>query len=300
MITILINLQRQQKLQQELQQVNNSLNTSNEELAVTIEELQTSNEELHTTNEELHTTNEKLNYSNNKLQELNEKVEQVNKELESFSYSVSHDLRTPLRSVVGFSSILQEIYSARLDTEGNRLLGIIAKNALMMGEMIDGLLEFARLGKKALVKTSIDMNKLIGPILEEQKKSYPSGKEIRIKLHPLPQVTADPQLMKQVWSNLISNAFKFTSKTENPLVEIGCREEENEFIFCIKDNGAGFDMQYAGNLFGVFKRLHTQEEFEGNGVGLAIVQRIIMSHGGRIWANGAQDSGASFYFTLPK
>jgi PAS domain S-box-containing protein len=232
------------------------------------------------------------------LKEAEEKLLSVNKELEAFSYSVSHDLRAPLRAVNGYAQMLQEDYNHKLDDDGRRIIDTIKYNATKMGTLIDDLLSFSRLGRKELQMTEINMNDLVEGVLLDMNKLSPCKAEIKIdELHP---IKADYGLLHQVVYNLISNAVKYSSKREHPLVEISSEENDQENIYFIKDNGAGFDMQYANKLFGVFQRLHTQEEFEGTGVGLAIVQRIISKHGGKVWAAGKVDQGATFKFSLQK
>ncbi|MCG3167840.1 MAG: Adaptive-response sensory-kinase SasA [Bacteroidia bacterium] len=236
--------------------------------------------------------------------ELEDKVEQrtaqlaaVNKELEAFSYSVSHDLRAPLRAINGFSDMLINRYQQTLDTEAKRLLGVIKTNALNMGQLIDDLLSFSRTGRKEVQPTLADMQSLIQSVIRELTQNEPY-KAAYITIHTLPKALCDMQLMRQVWLNLISNALKYTSKKEKPEIEISAIQNENETTYCIKDNGAGFDMLYADKLFGVFQRLHSPKEFEGNGVGLALVHRIISKHEGKVWAESEPDKGAAFYFTL--
>lgn len=223
-------------------------------------------------------------------------LENSNKELESFSYSISHDLRAPIRALNGYSRIIEEKYTGTLDDEAKRLLRNIEENALKMGRLVDDLLAFSRLGKKEVQKSKIDMKKMVEDILEEVSKS--TKHNAVIKINPLPGVNADHGLIYQVWINLISNAIKYSRKKEKPEIEIGTIDSETATIFFVKDNGSGFNMKYAGKLFGVFQRLHSDEEFEGTGVGLAIVYRIITKHGGKIWADAKRDEGATFYFTL--
>jgi PAS domain S-box-containing protein len=227
-----------------------------------------------------------------------EKLIEINKELESFSYSVSHDLRAPLRAINGYAQILNEDYGKKLDTEGIRILETIKHNAIKMGTLIDDLLAFSRLGRKEIQKTEVDMNKLTESVINEMNKSMMHKTEINIaKLH---KVKADYSLLHQVMFNLVSNAVKYSSKGENPVVKISSKEKNGEIVFSVADNGVGFDMQYADKLFGVFQRLHSHEEFEGTGVGLAIVQRIITKHGGKVWAEGIVNKGAVFNFSLTK
>jgi PAS domain S-box-containing protein len=222
---------------------------------------------------------------------------QLNKDLEAFSYSVSHDLRAPLRAVTGFARMLQEDYYDKLDDEGKRLLTTISRNAEKMGNLIDDLLNFSRLGRKSVVVKDTDMNEMVRNAINELNKSITHRAEITVaQLH---SVKSDPSLMSSVLANLIGNAIKYSSKKENPVVEIKSEANATDVIFSVKDNGAGFDMRYVDKLFGVFQRLHSGEEFEGTGVGLATVKRIINKHGGKVWAEGKIDDGATVYFSLP-
>jgi PAS domain S-box-containing protein len=227
-----------------------------------------------------------------------EKLIEINKELESFSYSISHDLRAPLRAINGYAQILHDDYGKKLDPEGIRILETIKHNAIKMGTLIDDLLAFSRLGRKEIQKTVVNMNKLTESVIHEMNKSMTHKAEINTThLH---NVKADYSLLHQVMSNLVSNAVKYSSKEKNPVVKISSEEKNGEIVFSVNDNGAGFDMEYADKLFGVFQRLHSQEEFEGTGVGLAIVQRIITRHGGKVWAEGKVNEGAVFNFSLTK
>ena len=245
---------------------------------------------------------------NQKLSEFNQNLEQkvtertleleaVNKELSSFSYSISHDLRTPLRSIHGYISILSEEYGRQLDDEAKRLMSIISHNAKRMGQLIDDLLAFSQLGKKELRKTKVSMNHIVTEVWEELSRME-GKRSIEFIRKELPDAYADPATIKQVWINLISNALKYTGNKEKAIIEISFEEQGEETVYSIRDNGAGFDMQYQNKLFGVFQRLHSPKEFEGTGVGLAIVGRIIAKHGGEIWANGKVNEGAAFYFSL--
>jgi PAS domain S-box-containing protein len=243
-----------------------------------------------------------------KIRELNSQLEQrvaertaqlevANKELEAFSYSVSHDLRSPLRAVDGFSQAVLEDYSSLLPEEGQRYLRTIREGAQRMGTLIDDLLTFSRLSRTPLNKQDVNINKLVAHVLEELSPQQES-RQVEIILGDLPACQGDSALLHQVWINLLSNALKYTRNCPKTIVEVGCKTEEGERVYFVRDNGAGFDMRYAHKLFGVFQRLHRLDEFEGTGVGLAIVQRIVHRHGGRIWAEAAPDKGATFYFTL--
>ncbi len=235
---------------------------------------------------------------NNELKDKLHQLEVTNKELESFSYSVSHDLRAPLRAISGFTGIIKYKFSAEFNDEVNRLLNIVKESAEQMGNLIEDLLKFSRLGKQALSFASINMCRLIEEILAEftVEEKYKIENNITKTL----VIRADLLLMKQVFVNLISNAIKYTSKKENPHIIIASEIKENECLLYVKDNGAGFNMRYYDKLFGVFQRLHSDKEYEGTGVGLSIVQRIITRHGGRIWAEAEENVGATFYLSFPK
>jgi PAS domain S-box-containing protein len=231
------------------------------------------------------------------IQQRTEQLEAANKEMEAFSYSVAHDLRSPVRAMHGYATIFDEDYSTTLDEEGKRLIGEIAYNAKTMGHLIDDLLTFSRLGRKEMNAAAINMNKLTDSSLADLNLADDNA--ARIIVNKLHAVTADPSLMKHVMTNLLSNAVKYSSKKEKPLIEISSVLENEYVIYSVKDNGVGFDMEYAGKLFGVFQRLHSEDEFEGTGVGLAIVHRIVLRHGGKIWAESKENEGAVFHFSMP-
>jgi light-regulated signal transduction histidine kinase (bacteriophytochrome) len=212
---------------------------------------------------------------------------------------VSHDLRAPLRAIHGYTSILVEEYAAQLDDEAKTMMASIQSNAKKMGQLIDDLLAFSRLGRRELEKTNVDMNKMVESIITDVLNNYPNTKP-EIKVHPLSPAFADYSLMAQVFTNLISNAVKYSSHAEHPVVEIGSKETEKSVEYFIKDNGIGFNMAYYDKLFGVFQRLHDSSEFEGTGVGLAIVKRIVTKHGGKVWAESEPGKGATFYVSLKK
>jgi light-regulated signal transduction histidine kinase (bacteriophytochrome) len=230
-----------------------------------------------------------------RVRERTAELEAANRELGSFSYSVSHDLRAPLRAVDGYAQMLEEDYAATLDDEGRRLLGVVRESSRKMGRLIDDLLEFSKLGRQEIAKRRIDMPALVQEVVGELTRQAPAAVEIGA----LPPAEADRSLLKQVWANLVGNAIKYSGKRERPRIEIGARQEARENVYWVRDNGAGFDMRYVDKLFGVFQRLHRVEEFPGTGVGLAIVQRVIARHGGRVWAEGTLGEGACFYFSLP-
>lgn len=248
--------------------------------------------------EQLKQQAEELMSQAEQLERSMEKVSEANKELESFSYSVSHDLRAPLRSINGFADMVVKSYSDKLDEEGVRMLNIIKDSAIKMGDLIDDLLEFSRMSRIELVKKEIAFGELAETVAEELTQTEPEKKKY-ITIKELPSAYGDKAMLKQVLTNLVSNAIKYSGKVEKPEIEIGALNEDNRTVFYVKDNGAGFDMEYAQKLFGVFQRLHSTKDFEGTGVGLALSHRIISRHGGEIWAKAEVDKGATFYFTLP-
>ena len=219
-------------------------------------------------------------------------------DLESFSYSISHDLRAPLRSMDGFAAILESEFAAQLGDEGRRILNIIRAGSQKMDELIVSLLEFSRAGRSALQFDRVDMTLLADAAAREVQALY-TGPEAQIDITDLPPVQADPVVIRQVWCNLIGNALKYSAKRATPKISVSGRIDNGEAIYQVEDNGAGFDMRYADKLFGVFQRLHRSEDFSGTGVGLAIMHRIVARHGGRIWAKGSPDAGACFQFALP-
>jgi signal transduction histidine kinase len=227
-----------------------------------------------------------------------EQLKATNKELESFSYSVSHDLRAPLRAIDGFAMMIEEDCAARLDDEGRRYLSVIRENSKRMGALIDDLLAFSRLGRLPVVTSEVDMSALVREVVAEVVEPH-GAVQPQIELGSLPPAHADPRLLRQVWTNLLTNALKYSSKAAQPRIEVIGRRNGAENLYSVRDNGVGFNMAYADKLFGVFQRLHRADEFTGTGVGLAIVHRVITRHGGRVWAEGEVDRGAVFSFALP-
>ncbi|MFT3891074.1 MAG: PAS domain S-box protein [Anaerolineales bacterium] len=223
----------------------------------------------------------------------------ANKELESFSYSVSHDLRAPLRAIDGYTNILLEDYETILDEEGKRICGIISRETKRMGRLIDDLLSFSRMGRREIYFQRIDMKAMVDSVLDELLRGVDRSR-FDIHVGDLQAVTGDSALLRQVWVNLLSNAIKFTSKKTRALIQVDSVESEEGVLYSVRDNGAGFEMEYANKLFGVFQRLHGESEFEGTGVGLAIVQRVIHRHDGRIWAESKVNEGTTFHFVLPQ
>jgi len=240
-----------------------------------------------------------------KMIELNISLEQnaaslrlLNTELESFSYSISHDLKSPLRAIQGYSKMLQEDYSSVLDQDGIRQLNIIISSVKKMNQLIDDLLEFSRIQREELQTVHCDMKALVTYVLNGQYFDL-KQKKYEIKIDELFPCSGDPKMIALVWSNLISNALKYSEKKEKPCIEIGSFKDQKNIVYYVKDNGDGFDMKYAHRLFAVFQRLHSENEFEGTGIGLAIAYKIVSRHGGKIWADSKKDEGANFYFSLP-
>jgi PAS domain S-box-containing protein len=222
----------------------------------------------------------------------------VNQELEAFTYSVSHDLRAPLRGIIGFAKMLEEDYASKMDREARRITSVITTNTLKMGRLIDDLLAFSRMGRQDIVKSKIDTEALVKDVISELLHHDPNSR-IEWDIQDLPSIDGSIDIIRQVWTNLISNAIKYSGKKEQPRIEIGSFVHDGQRVFSIKDNGAGFDNKYKNKLFKVFQRLHRADEFEGSGVGLALVTKIISKHGGKVWAEGEVGIGACFYFSLP-
>lgn len=233
-----------------------------------------------------------------KIVELTEQLDTTIKALDSLSYSVSHDLKAPLRAISGFSGLLFEEYENKLDGEGKHFLNNILRNVRHMDQLIDDLLKYSRASNDSLYMERIDTLELVKSNIEELKNDY-ADRSITIHIGSLPDIFGDRIMFQKAFYNILSNAFKFTRDKDIAVIEIGCRESDNENTFYIKDNGVGFDMKYSGKLFGMFQRLHTEEEFEGMGAGIAIAQRIIQRHGGKAWIQGEIDKGATFNFSLP-
>jgi PAS domain S-box-containing protein len=233
-----------------------------------------------------------------RVQERTAQLEASNKELEAFSYSVSHDLRAPLRAIDGYTRILLDDCGAQLNAEGKRVCGVIRESTKRMGRLIDDLLAFSRLGRVEMQLSRVDMRTMANSVFYEITTSD-ARRRIAFELGDLPSICADPSLMRQVWANLLGNAIKFSSKRDHSVIRVSGEQGEREATFAVQDNGDGFDMQYSDKLFCVFQRLHSAKEFEGTGVGLALVQRVIQRHGGRVWAEAEKDRGARFYFVLP-
>jgi PAS domain S-box-containing protein len=229
----------------------------------------------------------------------NKSLEGANKELETFAYSVAHDLRSPLRAIDGFSRILTEEYAPKLDPEGRRIVSVIREGTRKMAQLIDDILAFSRVGRQEIAPGAIDMGQLVRAAMKDLEPAL-VGCDVQVAIQPLPVLHGDGPMIQLLWANLLGNAVKFTRAKSGGVIEVGAQAGEKENVYYVKDNGVGFDMQYASKLFGVFQRLHAQNDFPGTGIGLAIVKRIVTRHGGRVWAEGQVDHGATIYFALPK
>jgi signal transduction histidine kinase len=278
------------------------LNTQTKELVASEEMLRELNQHLE---DKIAERTAKLEETNNALAILNEDLlqrgralEDANRQLESFAYSVSHDLRAPLRHAGSFAAILLEDHSAQLSEEGKRLAERVVAGCRRMGELIDAILKLSRVASQTITKVTVSTGKLLDAVIAECKDDL-AGRSVELIVGTLPNCKADAQLLQQVWANLLGNAIKYTRHRQHAVIEIGAKEESGETVYFVRDNGAGFDMTHAERLFGVFQRFHSAAEFEGNGLGLAIVSNIINRHGGRIWADAKRDEGATFWFTLP-
>ncbi|TDQ11238.1 sensor histidine kinase [Pedobacter metabolipauper] len=282
---------------------NNELAFQNVEKEKRAQELIIANKELKNAQDDIRKLNEGLEQKvidrTAELESVNRELEYVNKELGSFSYSVSHDLRAPIRAINAYTKIIAEDYGNKLDDDGNKMLASIINNSKKMGILIDDLLAFSKLGRKQVILLETNMIDLVKMVIEELV--FDEGDHIPVfNIHDLPAASGDKSLIKQVWVNLISNSIKYSKYKPTTQIEIGAYEQDNLMVYYVKDSGAGFDMKYYDKLFGVFQRLHSQQEFEGTGIGLAIVQKIIEKHKGTVWAESVVDEGTTFYFSLPK
>ena len=263
-----------------------------------LREAQATADQIHSASAALDQRSREIHQLNATLSEHAGALEVANKELEAFAFSVSHDLRVPLRAIDGFSQILAKDYADRLDTEGRRVLQVVRDGVGRMERLIDDILAFSRIGRQAIAASETDMAVLVHDALSELA-SVMADRAIEMKVGSLPNVHGDPVMLQLVWTNLLANAIKFTRSKPHAVIEIGAHAEGDETVFFVKDNGVGFDMKYVDKLFGVFQRLHSAEEFPGTGIGLAIVNRIVTRHGGRVWAEGKVGEGATFWFALP-
>jgi signal transduction histidine kinase len=293
------------RLQNEIQQreaIEQELKHLNAELERKTRWLQETNETLTRREHDIIEREEKIKQLNHDLErKVSERTEQLhtsNQELEAFTYSVSHDLRAPLRAIDGYARILEEDYDPRLDSHGKHLIKVITKNARYMGNLIDDLLEFSRTSRTELIKSVFHSDEEVRKIASDLM-IHEKNRAVEIDIRALEKTYGDVMMLRQVWINLIANALKYSRKTEQARIEIGCTKANDQTHFYIKDNGVGFDMEYMDKLFGVFQRLHKKEDFEGTGVGLALVKRILDRHKGKVWAEAAVNEGATFYFTIP-
>ena len=241
-------------------------------------------------------TDERVQALERRVAELSAELQAAQRQLESFTYSVSHDLRAPLRAIAGFTEILLEGARPGLDPESRDLLARVAHSASRMGTLLDDLLEFSRVGRSGISTADFSLGDLASEVAGRLREGYPKS---ALQVGQLAKVNADRAMLRQALAHLIGNALKYSARQTHPRVEIGQEERDGGPVFYVRDNGAGFDMRYADRLFGLFQRLHRSDEFEGTGLGLAIVRQVIERHGGRVWAEAAPDRGATFYFTLP-
>jgi signal transduction histidine kinase len=291
----------EQVLQREL--VEKKLKEVNQELQLKTVRLEKTNLELISHEHDLVKSEDMIKQLNSdlekKIEERTVQLRDINNELEAFTYSVSHDLRAPLRAIDGYARILDEDYQAKLDRQGKHFLSVITKNARYMGQLIDDLLEFSRTSRTEIVKSSFNTSEEVKAIINDLRATE-TDRDLEISVSNLENCPGDSNMLKQVWVNLISNAIKYTRKTPHAKIAIGCSRDVGATTYFVKDNGVGFDMEYIGKLFGVFQRLHRKEDFEGTGVGLALVKRILDRHHGRVWAEARLNEGATFFFSLPQ
>lgn len=275
----------------------------------TVRAVKWGNDEVGTLTDAFNQMLDQIHHQDVQLREFNQQLEQkvkertaqlelANKELESFSYTVSHDLRAPLRAIVGFTSILEEDYTSKLDDEARRITAVIKGNTHKMARLIDDLLAFSRLGRQEITKAPVDMEAMVKETTHNLASQTDTSK-VKWTIHPLPVVPANANMIQQAWVNLISNAVKYSANHATPEIEIGSFKHDGQVVFFIKDNGVGFDSQYKDKLFKVFQRLHRSDEFEGTGIGLALVEKIVVRQGGSVWAESEINKGACFYFSLP-
>jgi light-regulated signal transduction histidine kinase (bacteriophytochrome) len=292
MINVAINAAR--NAHDELRRANEQLSEANERLKETVVKQKRAEGEIRRFGQRLERL---VDQRTAELREANRQLEAANRDLEAFSYSVSHDLRAPLRAIDGFSRLLVDEYADDVPSEARRYLGVVSHNAQQMGALIDGLLTFSRLGQQQLSRRRVDVDALTREVVAELGAES-DGRSVEFSIGALPSAQADRMLLRQVVFNLLSNALKYTREMAAARIEIGCDERDGTSVYFVRDNGVGFDMRYADKLFQVFQRLHRAEDYEGTGLGLALVARIIERHDGRIWAQAKPGEGAAFYFTL--
>ncbi|MDQ6630333.1 MAG: PAS domain S-box protein [Verrucomicrobiota bacterium] len=282
------------ELEKNVQKRTEQLFASNQALREEIQERQRFEEELQKTDEQLRRLNLELDH---RVQQRTAQLESANQELEAFSYSVSHDLKAPLRAIEGFTKILREDCGAQLEADGKRYLEVIISSSRQITAFVDGLLTYSRLGQQQMRYSEVNLQELVENLINELK---PLDRSMEFKIHPLPPIFGDLNLLQQVWKYLLENAIKFTRPQPKAVIEVGAKMEPEKNIYYVKDNGVGFNMNYAGKLFKLFQRLHSEKEFEGIGVGLSVAQRLIYRHKGTIWVEAEVNRGATFYFGLPR
>jgi PAS domain S-box-containing protein len=287
-LAIIVDVTERKRAEEEARRLLDEAEASRQILLSVVEDQKLAEVEVRRLNDELE----------QRVRDRTAELQAANEELEAFSYSVSHDLRAPLRGINGFAGILAEDHGSKLDGEGQRVLGVISSEALRMGRLIDDLLRFSRLGRQPLRKTLTDMTALVREVQAEVSAQAPE-RAVDFRLDALPAAPADASLLRQVWFNLLDNAWKFTGHRDRAEIAVSGSSQGREVVYSVRDNGAGFEMKYVARLFGVFQRLHRTGEFEGTGVGLALVRRLVHRHGGRVWAEAEPDRGATFHFTLP-
>ncbi len=294
--SVVVDITERKQVEEELEKHRNHLE---EMVGIRTAELDKRISEVEQLNSAMVNLMEDLRVSNDSLVTRTQQLVEANKELDAFAYSVSHDLRAPLRAIDGFSQMLTEDYGDKLDEGGQHQLDVIQNSARQMGQLIDDLLAFSRLGRRELKMSNINIQSLAEEVFEQQQISE-TERTTQLAVEELPQAIGDRAMIREVLVNLFSNALKYSASQDSSFIGVAGRVEGDESIYSVKDNGVGFDMKYADKLFQVFQRLHSTEEFEGTGIGLALVQRIVHRHGGRVWAEGKVDEGATFYFSLPR
>ncbi len=294
--SVVVDITERKQVEEELRKHRNHLE---ERIGIRTAELDKRISESEQLNSAMVNLMEDLRVSNDSLAASTQQLTDANKELDAFAYSVSHDLRAPLRAIAGFSQMLVEDYGDKLDEGGQHQLDVIQNSARQMGQLIDDLLAFSRLGRRELKMSDINIQLLAEEVFEQQQISE-TERTARLAVEELPQARGDRAMIREVLVNLFSNALKYSASQDSSFIGVAGRVEEDQSIYSVKDNGVGFDMKYADKLFQVFQRLHSAEEFEGTGIGLALVQRIVHRHGGRVWAEGKVNEGATFYFSLPR
>jgi two-component system sensor histidine kinase/response regulator len=284
------------KSEKKLEQLVEELQQTNEQLLTEVNERKEAQDEVQKLNEDLES---RVLKRTQELESANKGQSALVKELEAFSYSVSHDLRAPLRHITGYANLLKKHAASKMDEKGNRYIEVILSSGKKMGELIDDLLQFSHMNRMEIHNRDFPTNQLVEEVLKTFEEEI-TERSIEFQISNLPSICADRAMIRQAFVNLFSNAIKYSRNKKQAIITITCKLENEEYTFSVSDNGAGFDMQYKQKLFGVFQRLHRADEFEGTGIGLANVRRIISRHGGRVWAEGKINEGATFFFTIPQ